>query len=387
MTATHPHPQHTKDRAPVTYTVQREDAFDFLGDEYAELHAASDATAFQHGRWLHHVYATLAPARGGRPVVVTVRDAVGALMAVLPLVASGRALRRITAADLGVTDYNVAAVRRTARDSLVRNPAVIDGVRRALGRFDVLQIDRVVDSPDRVVELLKGSRSRLHHYEAHLLALPDTRDGWREAIDPKLAHYLDKRIKRMRPKGERRLRLVDDVSEVRPLMLRLREFRAARFANRRAVDLVQDEDFFDFYCKVAEDSIRQGGPCRLLVLEVGGVPAAIAYDLGEPDRDLQLLVGYDSDGPLRHFSLGLLIVDELVYAAIDRGKSYYDLTVGDHAYKTEFRARPRPLYQVRLTPTVRGRAVLAAEHSRLRARQLAKRVVERWQGPRPGTTG
>lgn len=362
----------------MSVTVQREDHFDFLSPEYADLHAAAGAPVFQHGVWLDRLYRDLAPARGARPVVVTVRAAGGGLLAVLPLAISGRVVRTVTAADLGVADYNVPVASRSVLDELRLDPTVSRDVRRALGRCDLLTIDRVPDSPDDVLALVDGARSRRHHYDTHVVALGPTPEEWRATLDPKFVRHLDRKYKRLRPKGERVLRQVTDVAEVVPLMERMRAFRAARFADRRAVDLVQDEATFAFYCAVAEASIRAGGPGRLMVLEVAGEPVAIALDLVAPDRELFVLVGYDVER-LRNYSLGLLVVDQLAQDAIGRGTSWFDLTVGDESYKADFGARPHQLHQVRVCCTLRGRAALLARDGNLAARRVAKRGVATWQ--------
>ena len=365
----------------MSVTVQREDQFDFLSPEYADLHAAAGGPVFQHGVWLDRLYRDLAPARGARPLVVTVRARGGELLVVLPLAGSGAAVRTVTSADLGVADYNVPVASRATLDDLARDPAVSRQIRRALGRCDLVTIDRVPASPDDVVALLDGARSRRHHYDTHLVELGPTPEAWRTALDPKFVRHLDRKYKRLRPKGERVLREVTDAAEVKPLMERMRAFRAARFADRRAVDLVQDDATFAFYCAFAEASIRHGGPGRLMVLDVAGEPVAIALDLVAPDRELFVLVGYDVER-LRNYSLGLLIVDQLAQDAIGRGKSWFDLTVGDESYKADFGARPQALHQVRIAVTLRGRAALLAQDGSLAARRLAKRGLAAWQDRR-----
>ena len=359
----------------MSYIIGREDDFDFLSAEYAALHADSGATSFQHGVWLHRLYTTLAPARGARPVVVTVRrEADRGLVLVLPLVRVGRAVRTLTFADLGVADYNAAVVPQPVLVELSRRPEVVAGIRRTLGGFDLLRVDRVVGSPDAMAALLGGALVRRHHYDTHLMTLEGTPEAWRGTLDAAFVRHLERKYKRLRPKGERVLRVVTAAAEVEPLMRRMRAFRSARFAERRGVDLVQDDATFAFYQAVAEDSVRLGGPGRLVVLDVGAEPVAIALDLVEPDRELFLLVGYDVER-LRNYSLGLLIVDGLVQDAIGRGKSYFDLTVGDEPYKSDFAARSVPLHQLRVPRTMRGRAAMVSADGLLAARRAAKRVL------------
>lgn len=363
----------------MNHIVAREDDFDFLSDEYAALHAAAAATPFQHGGWLHRVYTTLAPARGARPVVVTVRRSPeGALVLVLPLLRTGRLLRTLTFADLGVADYNAVVAHPDCLDRLEDEPGLAARVRDACGGFDVLRVDRVAGPTAVLTTLLAGSHVRRHHYDTHVMALAPTHAAWRETLQPGFVRHLDRKHKRLRPKGEQVLRVVTDPAEVEPTMQRLREFRAARFADRRAVDLVQDDATFTFYRAVAADAAEGRGPGRLVVLDVAGETVAVALDLDAPDRELFLLVGYDFER-LRNYSLGLLIVDLLARAAIDRGKAYFDLTVGDESYKGDFGAQPLPLHQVRVARTVRGRLGLVSQDAALRSRQVAKHVVGAWE--------
>ncbi len=367
------------DASRATYSVSREDGFDFLSAEYGALYSVAAATAFQHGVWLHRLYRTLAPAQGAQAVVVTVRrDFDQELMLVLPLVRTGTAVRILTFADLGVADYNAVVASSSVLEELGGNPVVVAGIRSALGRFDVLRMDRLAGPTDTTRALLNGAHVRRHYYDTHVMTLAETPEAWRESLDQGFVRHLDRKYKRLRPKGERVLRQVTDIAEVAPLMQRMRAFRTARFAERRGVDLVQDDDAFAFYSAVVEDSVRDGLPGRLVVLEVAGEPVAIAFDLLEADRELFLLVGYDIER-LRNYSLGLLIVDSLAKDAISRGTSFFDLTVGDESYKSDFSARRLPLHQLRLPRTLRGYVALLLNDIYRTARRVAKRVVLTWE--------
>lgn len=360
-------------RSTSSYTVAREDDFDFRSTEYALLHAAAGATAFQHGRWLGWVYGALAPRRRASKVVVTVRDARGRLALVLPLVRRRRAgLRALEFADLGVSDYAVPVLH--PRDA----PALLDGgvagaIREALGAFDLLRIERVPDSPVAFLSLLAGARASPHAYRTHLVTLAGSVEAWQAQLDPHFVRHLERKRRRLRPKGECRLRVVTDPEEIEPLMGRMRQFRAARFAERRGVDLLQDPDWFAFYCTAARESLGDG-PGRLVVLEVAGEAVAVAFDLVDGTTELFVLVGYDFDR-LRNYSLGLLIVDELARAAIGRGLRHLDLTVGDEPYKADFGARPRPLFEIRISRTPLGAAAALLRDGHLAARRIAKRAV------------
>lgn len=357
-----------------SFVVAREDDLDLRGPEYARLFAASEATAFQDGAWLERVYGRLAPALGARPCVVTVRHVDGELVGVLPLVHRRvHGVRVVEYADLGVADYAQPVVAQAWREAVAGDPTLAPRVRRALGGHDLVRVDRVPDDPDSLRSLL-GARARRHSYGTHTVKLAGSAATWREGLEPGFVRHLERKYRRLRPKGGARLRVVTDPAEVPGLIALLRDLRAVRFAERGGTDLLQSPDHVAFYATAALDGVLGVGPARLVVLDVGGHPAAVALDLVEEDRELFLLVGYDV-GRLRNYSLGLLVVDRLAHDAIDRGLAHLDLTVGDEAYKRDFGAEPRPLFQLHRARTPVGLLAHLGGTARDRARQEAKRLL------------
>lgn len=360
--------------------VRREDDFDFDAAEYARLYECSHATPFQHGAWLTRLYSQLAPALGAdRVVVVARRESDGELVLVLPMVARRRGpIRVVEDANLGVADYAAPVVHRAYGVAISNDASVATRIAAALGSYDLLRVQRVPDAPDVFTSLLHGARSRLHLYGTHTITLPATHDTWRGGLDASFRRHVDRKYKRARPKGELRLRRVEDPAEVPALMQRMQAFRASRFGDTRTVDLVQDPTYFEFYCEVARAAVAGQLPGSLVVLELGADVAAVAFDVSADDGDMHLLVGYDRDR-LRNCSPGLLIIHELIKDAIDRGLHYYDLTVGDEPYKADFGARPRPLFEVVHARTPLGFAADRTRQGYLRARRLAKRTVTEWE--------
>ena len=356
------------------YVVAREDDFDFQSPEYAALYDRSHATPFQHPVWLSSLYEVLAPRRKAQKRVITVRGEDGRIVLVLPFVRRRLGLLRlIEYADLGVNDYAAPVLDSEAAASLAADRQVPKKIRRMLGRFDLLRIERVADSPDLMLSLIAGATAKRHAYDTHIVDLPENAEAWRAQLDPKFSRHLERKYKRLRPKGERRLRIIDDIAEVESTMERMQAFRAARFAEHRGTDLVQDPDCFSFYSAVARAGVEKG-PSSLAVLEVAAEPAAVALNLIDRDRDIYVLVGYDVER-LRNYSLGLLIVDELVQDAIGRQQAYFDLTVGDEPYKADFGAHPRPVFEIRVQRTLLGRIVVLGRTIYLRVRRLVKQIM------------
>lgn len=376
-------PQRPADTGPSRFIVAREDDLDFRGKEYTDLYARSTGSAFQHGVWLHHLYEQLAPTHQARPRVVTLRSAEdGLLVGVLPLVLRRKgATRIIEFADLGVSDYAVPVIDREEVLAIRHETSLGSQIRDALGAFDLLLVERSPEATVPLATLLQGARTRAHAYGAHPTLLTPDIESWRARLGARQVRHLDKAYKRLRAKGGYSFRSVTDLAELDTLLTQLRDFRAARFGERGGLDLFQDPVFFEFYRTVARESIDGQGPVALQVLEVGGHPAAIALDLLEPDRELYVITGYDFGG-LRNYSLGLLIVDQIARAAIGRGVSVLDMTVGDEPYKASFGAKRRPVFQVYVARTPLGAASFWSRQLYLWARRTAKRVREAWRARR-----
>lgn len=357
-----------------SYVVDREDDLDFSSVEYTELFDRSTATLFQHPTWIDVVYRTLAPLKGATPLVVTVRCE-GVLVGVLPLVSRRRrGIRRVEFADLGVCDYIAPVLDREHEHALLTDPRVRDSIRSCLGRFDLLLLERLPGSPAQAASLLSARTTRRHPYDSHAISLPATHELWRrEALDPQLLRHLDRKRKRLRPKGGVQLTRVTDPDRVEELLAHLQQFRRDRFAEHRGIDLVQDPGSFAFYTQVAQESLAHDGPVALSVLTVGESVAALSLDLVDDQRHLFLVVGYDF-ARLRNYCLGLIIVEELVARAIEAGRHTFDLTVGDESYKRELGARPTPMYAVRRAATARGLAAATALDLEAAARRHAKRA-------------
>ena len=361
--------------------VAREDDFDFGSHEYADLWAGSGATLFQHPSWLAEVHRCLVPAAGARPLVVTVRDRQeGRLVALVPLVRRRRrGLRFVEYAGLGVSDYSAAVVERRAAERLVSDPDVVRAVCAALGRYDVLHVTGIRDDDRCLATLLGARRLRRLPYDTHPISLPPATEDWRtKLLDPSFARHLARKRKRLRPKGELALTVVTDPDEVREVMTRIRAFRDARFAGRRAVDLTQDPGCFGFYTSVAERGALEGGPARLFALTLDGTPVAATLDLVGEREHLFLVVGYDF-ARLRNYSLGLLIVEQLVDRAVAAGLDTFDLTVGDEGYKSDFGAASVPMHEVLAAGSFRGRVACAGLRLTSRGRGVARAAVARWR--------
>jgi CelD/BcsL family acetyltransferase involved in cellulose biosynthesis len=363
------------------WVVERCDGFDFLGAEYRELYERSSTTLFQHPVWLHHLYVGLAPQLKAKPVVVTVRaDTDGRLVAVLPLVRRRGLVRRVEFADFGVTDYAAPVIDSAAAPELSQSPAVRGAVREAIGRADLLRLEKVRGEAVEIASHFGAGRVVRHGFDAHAIPLGDSFEAWRAARDPDFIRHIDGKRKRVgRKRRVLTLRELTEPAEIDAAFERMREFRRARFAERRAVDLVQDPRYFEFYRKVAHHSAREGGPGSTVVLAINDETVGVSFGMSDSERDLFVLIGYDYE-QYRNYSLGLILVEELIAVSIDAGKRFHDLTLGHEGYKSDFGAVLTPMYAIHRPMTARGWIAQRAADQNTAARRIAKSALAYREG-------
>lgn len=357
------------------FLAERCDGFDFMSTEYRDLYARSEATLFQHPAWLHHLYASLVPRVGAVPVVVTIRED-DRLVGVLPMIRRQRGLvRQVEFADLGVSDYAAPVLDREAAGAFVGDAAVRRAVRGAVGRVDLVRVDKIPAGLGQVAALVGARDLARQPYDGYSIPLPVSFEAWRKERDPEFVQHLDRKRKRIGRKNRvLQLRELADVDEVDAAFALMRGFRRSRFADRRAVDLLQDPDYFEFYREVAHDGVLHGGPGSTTVLTIDGETVAVSFGLSDLERDLFVLVGYDVDR-YRNYSLGLVIVEELIAVSIRNGRRFHDLTIGHGDYKAAFGAVATPLHSARLSMTPLGWAAKVAADQNAAARRLAKKAV------------
>lgn len=100
----------------------------------------------------------------------------------------------------------------------------------------------------------------------------------------------------------------------------------------------------------------------------------MTFGLSNSQRDLFVLIGYDY-AKWRNYSLGLIMVEELIRNSIHLGRRYHDLTIGHDAYKRDFGTVSTPMFAARRAGTPAGWLVKNALDQNVAARQSAKRMV------------
>lgn len=332
--------------------IAEEPDFDFRSDEYRELFAESDATAFQHPVWLDAFYRTLLEPHRARKLVVTGRDeASGRLCFVLPLLCRRQAgVDLIEAAHLGVGDYAHPVVRTGWQP----RPDLFDAIVAVMPAHDVLNIRPIrKKAVSRWLGLLRA-RTRPLDYCAHAVDLEAPFEQWRaRRLDRGFLKSLDRKKRRFLETGKAELTRVRRPAEIAAAIEEIARLRAGRFDD----DRLQTELFRRFYAAVAADGVESGFS-RAYRLTLDGELVAVTFGLTHGGRFYSLLVGADYARFGRH-SPGVLLDDMVIEDWLSDGGEIFDFTIGDEAYKKEFGTAPSAIHALLEPASFKGAVAVA----------------------------
>jgi len=371
--------QFVRANAAVTkLVVAAEPAFDFAGSEYRALQQRSRATAFQGARWLSALQRHVAPAAGAEPVTVTGRDAAdGRLMLVLPLARHrARGLIFLKFADFGLCDYTGPVYDLADAPSLLADVDLAQRVAAALPRHDVLQLTKLLAGDAVLERLFPNARRARMRVSAYPVKIQSGWEEWRTAtLDAGFRRDLDTKRRRIVRRGAPAFVLLHDPDEVVRAFDALRRFRAKRFQERGASDVIDNEAVFSFYRRVAVEGARDGR-ARTFCLYLSGEPAAVMFGIVDRGTFSLILVGFDL-ARYRRLSIGLLAIEDTLRTSFEAGDRIYDFTIGDYSYKSQFGGEATPLYEWHQARTLRGHAAVFGIALVREAKRVLKPLVKR----------
>jgi CelD/BcsL family acetyltransferase involved in cellulose biosynthesis len=323
-------------------------SFNFLSKEYAELFAASRATAFQNPLWLDGLFKKLAVELGAEQLVIAVRaQDTGRLAMVLPLVRRKYGpLRVIEFADLRVSDYAALVCNEDNYNLILRDDNAVRAIRKALAPFDFLRIKNLKRGQLPIERLLGVADATPMDMSAHAVQLQAPYAQWRaQSMNPSYQKELNKKGRQLRKKGELQFVHVQSPEEIRATLDTMREHRKPRFERRGEGedDLLQKDTYFDFYLQIA--TAGKDALSRTYALKLDGRIIAGVVGLRHRGDFLVILGGFDMAN-LKNQSIGSLMFELVAEDCIARGENVLDFTIGDEPYKQLFGAHASPLYAV-----------------------------------------
>ena len=179
-------------------------------------------------------------------------------------------------------------------------------------------------------------------FTAPFIELPGDYEAYLASIPGKLRHEIRRKARRLHEELPA-VRLVDATAETAGAALE-------RFAELHRQSAGEKGRFMGpgmelFFRRLVEDLVPDG-TLRLSFLEHEGKPLAAAIGFRWRDRFLLYNSAYDHE--YRRLAPGMVLVAELVRAAIEEGRTAFDMLKGDLPYKYRFGARARPVLRLRV---------------------------------------
>lgn len=346
-------------------------------------------TAFQTFDWLSTWVETLGTEVAVRPLVVLVEEDGQPLMLIPLGLVRRRGITTITFLGGEVTDYHAPLVAEDWQQRLGPEgfAPLWECILAALPRAGLLRLGQmpqdILGVPNPFASLPGARPSDV----ALSLRLPGSVEAFRRGLRSNLAADTRRKRRRLSEIGAVEHAVARTPDELAEAVAAMAERKSRRFLETTGSDPFARPAFRAFYDRMSQ--CRPGdGQVQASVLRVGGEVVAAHWGMVHRGRFYYLMIGW-SAGDWFRYSVGRILIDELIAAAIEDGLQVFDLTIGDEAYKSDWANERLTLLALDRALSPAGRLVLAAEAAHLALRERAKRLgwlralVRRLAGRKP----
>ncbi|MCX8133794.1 MAG: GNAT family N-acetyltransferase [Roseococcus sp.] len=371
----------------VTVTLHR----DLLAAEPAwrELETHGTLFAFQSLLWMRTWLAHLGAREGVAPLIVTVHAGPRPVM-LLPLGLRRRfGLRCLVFLGGEATDYHAPLLGPGLEEALGKDgfAGLWSRILAILPPVDLIAFERMpaeVEGRTNPMAALPGVQPCGH---AYAIRLPASLEDYRRTLRAGFVADTRRKRRRLAEIGPLRHQLAGTAAEreadLDAMILRKRR----RFRETGAPDVFTDPAVRGFYAAMGRQAGGELQVCASRLL-VGDETVAAHWGLTFRGRFYYLLIGW-SGGPWARYSVGRVMIEELVATAIAEGHAVLDLTVGDEAYKNDWANERLRLLALTEARSRGGRAWLALRRAWEGLRERLKRIgwlrnaVRRLAGRKP----
>lgn len=336
------------------------------------LASGGDATPFQTPGFLDAWYASYGVEAGVTPVIVEITRR-GEPAMLLPL-----ALKRgvIAFADDGISDNN-APIAGPALPSLAEMKALWPALRRALPPARLLRLEKQPETiGGRNNPLLAIGVARPSPLSAHPLTMPETFEAYSRSRTTKFRKEQE-RVWRVFTRTEgARFDLIEDPEKGLSVLTDMDLLQAARMAELGIDAQVGDAPYTAHYRHLVTQGLGREAVLGALICEGETVGALLGVSNGETVTFVRLA---HAGGGWATSSPGRLVIERTMMALHDKGVRRFDFSIGDYAYKENFRIGHAPLFDAAVALSLGGRLDAARINLRaaLRNSPLARRLTGR----------
>jgi CelD/BcsL family acetyltransferase involved in cellulose biosynthesis len=360
--------------------------FEAVEPEWRAFERAAAATPFQAFGWLAKWQRHIGSRQGTRPAIVLGRNAEGELLLILPLAVERRRLvRALCWLGSDLCDYNGPILGARFRPHLTTEgfaPLWHDILAllrtSARFRFDLVDLQRMPETLGHEINPFLDLKVTRHPSGAHVAKLTD---DWEKFYASKRSPTTRKRergkLRQISERGEIKFADADDGIDAAHTMDVLMRQKGRSLTRMGVENFLLRPGYREFLLDVATDPSLNGFT-HVGRMTVGSTIAATSFGFIHRGCYYLMLSSYD-DGELARFGPGRAYLHELMRRAIGRGLGYFDFTVGDESYKSEWSDVDLRLYDHTAAATMRGLPAAAVTTAFRRAKRFIKQTPVLWR--------
>ncbi|RUP10436.1 MAG: GNAT family N-acetyltransferase [Hyphomicrobium sp.] len=365
------------------FSVEIASTWSAVSDRWQALGRHAFASPFQTAHWIGNWYEAFTPT-GIEPVIVSVVErSSGRDLMMIPLMRhSQNGVRRIEFADLWITDYNAPLVRSDYNfQDFAREvwPAIL----QALPPADVLTLQKMpLSLGPNVNPLTTLSSIEQSDLSGHIVALGDNWDEYLSTLSKSARRELRRRSTKFVNENGGRLRRIANSDEALEALQVLEAQQTTRLAAQGAKHVFNDPVYQELYRHHLLRGL-ENGHAVMFVLTADTEIVATFFALKNDDHTTLIRISQSQDPVWRPLGLGKMIIHQALEALHAEGCRTFDLSVGSHRYKDEFRVEPVPMAELTIPMSLRGtpfiarRKAIAYISRKPRLMALARSIADR----------
>lgn len=352
------------------YTVRVHDDWSAVDPAWREIARAGGATPFQTPAFLDAWYRSYGARPDVTPAIVEVKRGETPAM----LLALARQGGTIRFADAGISDNNapIAGPALPAPDEMA---ALWPAIRKALPKAGHMHLEKQPESVGgRPNPMLAVGTARPSPLSAHPLEMPESFEDYSRSRTTKFRKEQE-RVWRVFTRSEgARFDLIETPAQALKVLTDMDRLQGARMAELGIDAQVGQEAYTDHYRRLVAGDIGRDAVLGALTCNDETVGALLGVSNGRMVTFVRLA---HAGGEWATSSPGRLVIEQTMMALHAKGIRTFDFSVGDYAYKENFRIGSAQLFDTAVPLSLMGRLKTARINLRaaLRRSPLARRLM------------
>lgn len=336
------------------YELHLFDSFDDAAQAWDSIvEPLSDCPFFRRG-WLELWYSTIGSSNGSIPAIAALRSTSGRYVAVLPFCFRRRgSLRQLEWMGAGVTDY-CGPLLETGID--FDQAMLMTAARTVAGKLkcEIVCLER---NPERIAGTAMpyiGPAFTECHYRSHSFSrIGNEGSDGTSLLSSKSRYNLRRAEKQLRELGTVEYVVADTADQACAFTTAMMEHKQRRYWTTGAHDILSDPAFRSFY---ERSCLSPEIPVHVSAILLDGVPIAEHWGLVDRDSLYVIMPTFDEES-YGKYSIGSLLVIQLLKDSLHRGLGWVDFTIGDEEYKKRWCNEETRMFTLVFGTCMAGRAV------------------------------